>query len=258
MASRCRPPGTDGTAWPGRSSCPARTARSGRSSPRRRSRRRAPPGWCTARAGQASVRAAEERVGGGVASNVENAMTQPSCVLDVQAGMFLKSPPTSLAVLDGHVAAEQDRRDQPLAQRGLRVDLAWRAAARSTNEPCEWPISTIPRPWLYLRRYVVRGVCARRRSAICGRCGVGPPGCSSAVQRDLAVHRRVDAAVLRVARRLVERDRALLGVDVQVCVASSAGRTLLGRRRSSRPCGVRESSGSSPRASRRLVRSAWS
>jgi len=60
-------------------------------------------------------------------------------MLEVAAG--------GLALGDEHVPAEQDRRDEQLADVRLRVDLLADERAQ-TNVPCEWPISTTPWPSL--------------------------------------------------------------------------------------------------------------
>jgi len=84
---------------------------------------------------------------GGFSPNVEKAMTQPIWERERQAGTRLKSPPTSLpfftSTLPPSSTAEINRR----RTRGLG-SISFGTRGRSTNVPCEWPISTTPRPWL--------------------------------------------------------------------------------------------------------------
>ena len=118
-----------------------RTARSARSCQGSRCRRRGRPDWCTAPRvlGEllplgAAGRPNSVALGTGW-SNVENAITQPSWYRDRQAGMCLKSPPIPCCPLHEHVAAHQDRRQEPLADRGLRVDRALRSPLAARTSP---------------------------------------------------------------------------------------------------------------------------
>jgi hypothetical protein len=81
-------------------------------------------------------------------SNVENAITHPTCVADLHAGMFLKSPPMPLPFFTSTFPPIKMADTSRLRTAGLRSTssaISW----RRTNEPCEWPIRTNPRPWLY-------------------------------------------------------------------------------------------------------------
>src|SRR6266700_7179190 len=88
---------------------------------------------------------------GGGWSNVENAITQPVWLLAWHAGTCLKSPPTSEPFLTSTLPPIRIAEISSLRTAGLEstcLATSW----RSTNEPCEWPISTNPRPWLYFFR----------------------------------------------------------------------------------------------------------
>src|SRR3954452_9838203 len=88
---------------------------------------------------------------GGVALKVENATTQPSCVRERQAGTCLKIPPTPRPLrtitLPPSRTADTSCREIGLPSTRVRISSC-RCPA-----PWECPISTIPRPWLYLARY---------------------------------------------------------------------------------------------------------
>jgi hypothetical protein len=88
---------------------------------------------------------------GGVALKVENATTQPSCVRDRQARTCLKIPPVSrplrTVTFPPSRIADTSRRATGFPSTRVRISSC-RCPA-----PCECPISTTPRPWLYLARY---------------------------------------------------------------------------------------------------------
>ena len=122
----------------------------------------------------------------------------------------LEVPAHVLALLHGHVAAEQHGGDQLAARGGLRVDLLGHeltedeAALGVADEHHTTALVVLPEVGPpRLAHVVVRD----------GRLGGRPATAEQGRERHLPVHGRIDAAVLGVARRLVERDRALLRVD---------------------------------------------
>ena len=131
--------------------------------------------------------------------------------------MCLNDPPTPVPVFTQHVAAHQDRRQQPAAHGRLRIDglgdqrLEHERALRVADQH-EAAAVVVP------GQVGVEGsldVVERER-----RVGLGRRRAEAdAVERHLPVHRREHSAVLRVPRRLVERDRFLLRVDLQIGVA---------------------------------------
>ena len=80
-------------------------------------------------------------------SKLEYATTQPACVAELQAGTFAKSPPTDLptgTVTFPPMSSAETRRRRVS---GL-ASIWYLMRAVSINAPCEWPMSTTPRPWL--------------------------------------------------------------------------------------------------------------
>ena len=88
---------------------------------------------------------------GGVSLKVEKAITQPVCLSDLQSGVFLKVPPTSLPF--GTVTLPPSRIAEISC---LRCDLLFSISVLSSwlsiPVPCEWPMRTTPRPLLYFFR----------------------------------------------------------------------------------------------------------
>ncbi len=130
--------------------------------------------------------------------------------------MCLKVPPMSLPRLTEHVAAEQDRGYEPPAHRGLGIDVLGHQRlehGRALGVADEHESAAV----------VVLLQIGGERCADVGEpegrvgCGGGLAGWG-ARERGLPVHRRVHAAVLRVARGLIERDRAFRRADRQVRV----------------------------------------
>ena len=85
--------------------------------------------------------------GGGGPGYEDQETTQPSSVVDVQPGMFLKLPPTRLPVL---TTTEPPKRiAESIRLRSVAFgSICCAISLRSTNAPCECPISTNGRPWL--------------------------------------------------------------------------------------------------------------
>ena len=109
-----------------------------------------------------------------------------------------------------HVAAEQQRRHEPPPQRPPAVDPLGDQAAQD-----ERALRVADQHDAAAAVVVAQVVAPRTHDVAVGtvrllrRHAAG----EEALERDLPVDRREDAAVARVARRLVERDRAQLGVD---------------------------------------------
>ena len=79
--------------------------------------------------------------------NVDQAMTQPSWVAFRHPGMCWKSPPTSLPFLTSTSPPSTIADSSFLRTAGL-LSTSLAISVRRTNDPCEWPMSTKPRPWL--------------------------------------------------------------------------------------------------------------
>ncbi len=143
-------------------------------------------------------------------------MTQPNCVGFVHPGMFLKSPPTLPSRRHRHVAAEQDSRDEQLADLLLRIDYLvdqlsqHEAALRVPDQDHAAAVVVLAEVGLPGGEDVVVG----------DLCGVGRDRAAAEqrLERDLPVHRREHAAVEAVAGGLIEGDRTLLGIDREIGV----------------------------------------
>ncbi len=92
---------------------------------------------------------------GGTASKVEKAMTQPTWLDRWQAGMCLKSPPTSEPRRTVTFPPSSTAETSSLRTEGwgsISDAMSW----RRMNAPWEWPMTTTPRPWLNWWRYVAQ------------------------------------------------------------------------------------------------------
>ena len=67
--------------------------------------------------------------------------------------MCWKSPPTSDPAFTSTLPPIRIAETSSLRSAGFG-SISFAISSRSMNEPCEWPMSTKPRPWLYLLRYV--------------------------------------------------------------------------------------------------------
>ena len=151
-------------------------------------------------------------------SNVENAMTQPSWLARRQAGMCLKSPPIPVLPFTSTLPPIRIADSRRLRTAGLRsISLA--ITASSTPGPLrvadehEAPAVVVVLQVVLERAFDVAH--PKRRIGL----GARRSAEARAGERDLAVHRRVHLAVLRVPADLVERDRLLGVLDLQVAVA---------------------------------------
>ena len=137
------------------------------------------------------------------------------CLSLLQTGMCLKSPPVPVApVPTATLPPSSDRRDHLLAQLGAGVDDRCDHLAqdeRTLRVAHEHEAAAL----VVVREVVLERVCD---VVVCVRPVLGGRrlGAVERGQRDLAVDRRVDVAVLAVLRGLVQRDRVLLGADLQV------------------------------------------
>ena len=87
----------------------------------------------------------------------------------------------------------------------------------SIRAPCEWPISTKPRPSLYLAQIFIERLRARPGRPLRGF-KRDPFGAFKRVERQLAIDRRIHLALLGETRCLVDRHLLLFGADFFVGV----------------------------------------
>ena len=157
---------------------------------------------------------------GTVPWKVTNATMHPSCLLERQARRRLKSPPRSLPLATSTLPPSRIAEIRRLRSRGLG-SISFLISSPQHERALGVPDQHDTAALVVLREVVAPGGPARPVGALAIRRGraAEDPG-----DRDLAVDRRVHAAVARVARRLVERDRALLGIHAQRrCVARHVG-----------------------------------
>ena len=90
--------------------------------------------------------------GGGCCAYIEYATTQCVSLADRHAGMFWKSPPTSLP--SGTVTFPPSSNADTVCRRSWGLgSTSVLSSWVSMPEPCEWPMNTTPRPLLYFARY---------------------------------------------------------------------------------------------------------
>ena len=132
--------------------------------------------------------------------------------------MFLKSPADVAALAHGHVAAQEQRRDQALAHLLASGRSSWWIELPEHDGALGVADQDDAAALVVLAQVGLPGGEPRpRRRSAARREGLRLP-LRIAAERDLPVHRREDAAVQAVAGRLVERDRALLRVDREIRV----------------------------------------
>jgi hypothetical protein len=108
------------------------------------------------------------------------------------------------ALLDGHAAAQQERRHHPAAKLRIVVDLVGdqlaedEGALRVADQDDASAVVVLAQVLLpCLQRTGVGDALHARRDLV---------GVEDRPERELAIHRREDPALLRVAGRLVQRD----------------------------------------------------
>lgn len=84
--------------------------------------------------------------GGPLARKVANAATQLVWTAERHTGMDLKVPPTSLP--SGTLTFAPNSSADTMRCCSGRPSMSRVSSSISMRDPCEWPISTTPRPWL--------------------------------------------------------------------------------------------------------------
>ena len=183
------------------------------------------------------------------ALKVENPTTQPVWLGLPAPGHVLEVPADVAPLGNGDVAAQQQRRDQALADALAVVDavvdqLAQQVGALRVADQDHAAAVVVP------AQVVLPGadhVAVGELRLLGGRRASG----EDRRQGQLAVHRREHPAPKRVAGRLVERDRALLGIDREIRVR---GRVVGDRRVDVEAVGLRLARGAQPVDAEHLAR----